>query len=193
MISRIFIERPRLAAVISIIITLAGMIALKKIPVAKFPPILPPQVRVTARYPGASAEVVAETVAAPIEREVNGVDNMQWVWSWWAFFGTWAFLLYRKQYIPALVLFILSTLTSFIPFAGFIVAILSGGYSTYFVYQGYKDKKSKIEASISDIDKRIETMRKIGGYNQWVIWVYVTFTTILFLYVTTLLFALMPN
>ncbi len=76
MISRIFIERPRLAAVISIIITLAGIIALKKIPVAKFPPILPPQVRVTARYPGASAEVVAKTVAAPIEREVNGVDNM---------------------------------------------------------------------------------------------------------------------
>ena len=124
---------------------------------------------------------------------VNGVDNMQWVWSWWAFFGTWAFLLYRKQYIPAFVLFIISILISFIPFGGFIVAILSGGYSTYFVYQGYKDKKSKIEASISEVDRRVETMREIGGYNQWVIWVYVAFTTLLFLYVTTLVIALMPN
>ncbi len=76
MLSRIFIERPRLAVVISIIITLAGVIALTRIPVAKFPSILPPQVRVTAQYPGASAEVVAQTVAAPIEREMNGVDNM---------------------------------------------------------------------------------------------------------------------
>ena len=124
---------------------------------------------------------------------VNGVDNMQWVWSWWAFFGTWAFLLYRKQYLSALILFIISVLVSFIPFAGFLVAILAGGYSTYFVYQGYKDKKSKIEASISDIDRRIETMKEIGGYNEWVIWVYVAFTTILFLYVTTLLIALMPS
>lgn len=76
MLSRIFIERPRLAVAISIIITLAGVIALTRIPVAKFPSILPPQVRVTARYPGASAEVVAQTVAAPIERVMNGVDNM---------------------------------------------------------------------------------------------------------------------
>ena len=76
MFSRIFIDRPRLAMVISIIITLAGLIALLRIPVAKFPNILPPQVRVTAYYPGADAETVARTVAAPIEKEINGVDNM---------------------------------------------------------------------------------------------------------------------
>ena len=76
MFSRIFIDRPRLAMVISIIITLAGLIALTRIPVAKFPSILPPQVRVTAYYPGADAETVARTVAAPIEKEINGVDNM---------------------------------------------------------------------------------------------------------------------
>ena len=76
MFSRIFIDRPRLAMVISIIITLAGLISLTRIPVAKFPSILPPQVRVRAYYPGADAETVAKTVAAPIEKEMNGVDNM---------------------------------------------------------------------------------------------------------------------
>lgn len=76
MISRIFIERPRLAAVISIVITLAGLIALLNIPVAQYPQITPPEIRVTAVYPGASAQELADTVAAPIEKEVNGVDNM---------------------------------------------------------------------------------------------------------------------
>jgi hydrophobe/amphiphile efflux-1 (HAE1) family protein len=76
MFSIIFIERPRLAAVISIFITLAGLIALFTIPVAQYPQITPPEIRVAATYPGASAQVLADTVAAPIEREVNGVDNM---------------------------------------------------------------------------------------------------------------------
>ena len=76
MFSQIFIERPRLAIVISIIITLAGLIALFNIPVAQYPQITPPVIRVTATYPGANAQVVADTVAAPIEKEVNGVDNM---------------------------------------------------------------------------------------------------------------------
>ncbi|MBZ4659625.1 MAG: multidrug efflux transporter permease subunit, partial [Desulfacinum sp.] len=76
MISRIFIERPRLAAVISIVITLGGLIALFNIPVAQYPQITPPEIFVRATYPGASAQVVADTVAAPIEEEVNGVENM---------------------------------------------------------------------------------------------------------------------
>jgi len=76
MISRIFIERPRLAMVVSIVITLAGLIALFNIPVAQYPPITPPEIRVTAVYPGANAKVVADTVAAPIKKEVNGVDKM---------------------------------------------------------------------------------------------------------------------
>ena len=76
MFSRIFIERPRLAMVISIFITLAGLIALFNIPVAQYPQITPPEIRVTAVYPGANAKVVADNVAAPIEKEVNGVDKM---------------------------------------------------------------------------------------------------------------------
>ncbi len=76
MFSRIFIERPRLAMVVSIIVTLAGVLALLNIPIAQYPQITPPEIRVSAVYPGAGAEVVADTVAAPLEAEVNGVENM---------------------------------------------------------------------------------------------------------------------
>jgi hydrophobe/amphiphile efflux-1 (HAE1) family protein len=76
MLSRIFIDRPRLAMVVSIIITLAGALALMNIPIAQYPQITPPEIRVSTVYPGASAEVVASTVAAPLEAEMNGVDNM---------------------------------------------------------------------------------------------------------------------
>ncbi len=76
MLSRIFIERPRLALVVSIIVTLAGALALLNIPIAQYPPIAPPEIVVSAVYPGASAEVVANTVGAPLEAEMNGVDDM---------------------------------------------------------------------------------------------------------------------
>ena len=76
MFSAFFIGRPKFAFVISIVIVLAGLIAVRSIPVAEFPEIAPPQVQVTASYPGADAQVVQEAVAAPIEAEVNGVDGM---------------------------------------------------------------------------------------------------------------------
>ena len=76
MISNIFIQRPRLAGVISIVITLAGFLGLMTIPVAQYPQITPPEITVSAFYPGASSEVLAKTVAAPLEKEVNGVSNM---------------------------------------------------------------------------------------------------------------------
>lgn len=76
MFSRIFIERPRLAAVVSIVITIGGLIALFNIPVAQYPQITPPEIFVTATYPGAGAQVISQTVAAPIEKEVNGVEDM---------------------------------------------------------------------------------------------------------------------
>ncbi len=67
MLSDIFIARPRFAFVISIVITIAGLVALTQLPIAQFPDIVPPQISVTANYPGASAEVVESTVAQPIE------------------------------------------------------------------------------------------------------------------------------
>ena len=76
MISSVFINRPRLAVVLSIFITLAGLIAMLNIPVAQYPRITPPTIRVSATYPGANAQVVASSVATPIEAEVNGVENM---------------------------------------------------------------------------------------------------------------------
>src|SRR6266581_3053149 len=74
--ARFFIDRPIFAAVLSIVITLAGGIALFTLPVAQYPEITPPTVEVSATYPGANAKVVADTVAAPIEQQVNGVENM---------------------------------------------------------------------------------------------------------------------
>ncbi len=76
MFSRFFIERPIFASVISIVLVIAGLATLGSLPIAQYPEITPPTVEVKASYPGANAEVVAETVAAPIEQQVNGVENM---------------------------------------------------------------------------------------------------------------------
>jgi multidrug efflux pump len=74
--SRFFIDRPVFATVLSIVIVIAGAIALFTLPVAEYPPIAPPTIVVRANYPGANPEVIAETVATPIEQEINGVEDM---------------------------------------------------------------------------------------------------------------------
>src|SRR3974390_1547451 len=76
MISYFFIDRPIFASVLSIVITLAGGLWVFYLPIAQYPQIAPPAVTVTINYPGASAQIVADTVAAPIEQQVNGVDGM---------------------------------------------------------------------------------------------------------------------
>jgi hydrophobe/amphiphile efflux-1 (HAE1) family protein len=74
--SHFFVDRPIFASVMSIIVTLVGYISFRALPISEFPEIAPPTVNVTATYAGASAEVIAGTVATPIEQEINGVDNM---------------------------------------------------------------------------------------------------------------------
>lgn len=76
MISEIFVKRPKLAMVISLLLILAGIISIPKLPVAEYPEISPPEVRVSTVYPGASAEVITETIAAPLEAEFNGLEHL---------------------------------------------------------------------------------------------------------------------
>lgn len=76
MFSLFFIDRPKFAFVISIVISISGLVALMALPVAEYPEITPPQVQVTASYPGADAETISDTVAGPLESKINGVDDM---------------------------------------------------------------------------------------------------------------------
>ena len=81
MFSKFFIERPIFATVLSLIIVLAGLVAMKALPVEQYPNIVPTEIQISASYPGATAEVLADTVAAPIEQEVNGVQDMIYMYS----------------------------------------------------------------------------------------------------------------
>src|SRR3990172_1293216 len=76
MISHFFIDRPIFATVLSIVIVILGVVAVSQLPIAQYPDVTPPTVSVTAVYPGANAVTVAETVATPIEQEINGVERM---------------------------------------------------------------------------------------------------------------------
>src|SRR5215475_6899874 len=79
MFSRFFIDRPVFAVVISVVITLAGGVAVFTLPVAQYPEVTPPTVQITAVYPGANAQTVRDTVAAPIEEQISGVEGMMYM------------------------------------------------------------------------------------------------------------------
>lgn len=80
-ISRFFVDRPIFAAVLSLLIFIAGSISLSKLPVSEYPEVVPPSVQVIAQYPGANPRVIAETVAAPLEEQINGVEDMLYMFS----------------------------------------------------------------------------------------------------------------
>ena len=76
MFSKFFINRPIFATVISLLILLAGIVSITSLPIEQYPNLTPPTVEVSAKYPGASPEVIANTVAAPLEQQINGVEDM---------------------------------------------------------------------------------------------------------------------
>jgi len=102
---------------------------------------------------------------------INGVDKLAWHWSWWAFFGGFFFLLYRKAYMAALGLFIISIIVGSIPILSLIVWIATGGLSVYFIYLEYQKKRKEVEASCETEEICIQEMKNLGGVNTWVIWV----------------------
>ena len=79
--SQYFINRPIMAAVLSLIITVAGALALLKLPVSEYPSVVPPTVVVRGSYPGANPKVIAETVASPLEQQINGVEGLLYMYS----------------------------------------------------------------------------------------------------------------
>src|SRR6201994_3762679 len=78
-LSHFFIDHPRFVAVINIFIVVFGLAAMVLLPVAQYPDIVPPTIQITTTYPGASAEVVARTVATPLEQAINGVEGMDYI------------------------------------------------------------------------------------------------------------------
>src|ERR1700756_5839912 len=80
-LSKFFIDRPIFAGVISVMIFLAGLIAMRQLPISEYPEVVPPSIVVKAQFPGANPNVIAQTVATPLEEQINGTENMLYMFS----------------------------------------------------------------------------------------------------------------
>src|SRR6201998_4701238 len=87
-LSRFFVDRPIFAGVISVAIFLAGLIAMTQLPISEYPEVVPPSIVVKAQFPGANPNVIAQTVATPLEEQINGTENMLYMFSQAASDGT---------------------------------------------------------------------------------------------------------
>lgn len=112
---------------------------------------------------------------------VTGSPNLQWHWSWWGFFGGWAFLLYRKAYLAALITFLITSAISFIPFGGIASMIVLGGIAPYFIVKRYATLKQQVENRYQTEEEKLDAMRKVGGYHNWVAWAAGIFYALVFL------------
>lgn len=115
---------------------------------------------------------------------VNGNPSFTATWSWWGFFGGWAFFLYRRMYLMAGVFFILSLLSTAIPLGGLLLAIITGVSAFYFYTIKFHDDLKTAGFGQRDINLVKEDLRKLGGYNAWVV------LLAIFVYALMILFAM---
>ena len=119
---------------------------------------------------------------------VNGKASFNITWSWWAFFGGWAFFLYRKMYLLATIFFILNILSSSIPFGGLILGIISGISGFYFYTTKLCEDLQKTGYETRNIEEVKKDLAKLGGYHSWV-----TILAILFYVFALLFFSIVPG
>ncbi len=110
----------------------------------------------------------------------GGIDQFKWVWSWWAFAGGIFFLLYRKLYIEALVVFLVMSLAVTVPVVSMIIWIVTGALFPYLVFQRYK-KGREMVANMPK-DQALMTLREFGGFNQWAIYLAVAVNILFLIY-----------
>lgn len=108
--------------------------------------------------------------AALEKMTASGELRFQWHWSWWAFAATWAYLWYRRVYLPAAIVFVVSLV---VPVIGIVIMIIMGGVGPYFVVRRYYVLKREMEQKYYDPKERIEEMRDKGGFHYWVVWIMV--------------------
>ncbi|SFC16719.1 Protein of unknown function [Marinospirillum celere] len=116
-----------------------------------------------------------------------GVFGFRWHWSWWAFFFGWAFLLYRKAYLPALGAFFFVAVLSIIPFGFLIGMIVVGGSASYFILKRFNDLKNTLKGTE---EERVKAMYAFGGFHTWVIWAAAIFYTLTFITAVVSLFVI---